>query len=58
VVDPYGRSLDHYRSTAAELAELTTVLAALVWPDVVVPADGATPRPRRLAPVEDGRPLR
>ena len=36
VVDPYGRSLDRYRSTAAELADLTTALATLVWPDVVV----------------------
>jgi protein-tyrosine phosphatase len=58
VVDPYGRSLDRYRSTAAELADLTTALAVLVWPDVVESAGRPSPRPRRLAPVDDGRPSR
>jgi protein-tyrosine phosphatase len=35
VVDPYGRSLDRYRSTAAELAQLTSQLAGALWPDEV-----------------------
>jgi protein-tyrosine-phosphatase len=35
IADPYGRSLDHYRSTAAELDQLTARLAGLLWPDEV-----------------------
>jgi protein-tyrosine phosphatase len=35
VADPYGRSLDRYRSTAAELAQLTAQLAGALWPDEV-----------------------
>ncbi|HEX3981637.1 MAG TPA: hypothetical protein VHW93_10445 [Acidimicrobiales bacterium] len=58
VVDPYGKSLERYRATAAELAELTTMLAMLVWPEVVLPTDGPRPRPRRVAPVDDAHPSR
>jgi protein-tyrosine-phosphatase len=32
VADPYGGTLDQYRSTAAELAQLVGHLAALLWP--------------------------
>lgn len=35
VADPFGRSLDHYRATAAELDDLTARLVGLVWPDEV-----------------------
>lgn len=35
VADPYGRSLERYRSTAAELAQLTAQLAGALWPDEV-----------------------
>jgi protein-tyrosine phosphatase len=35
VVDPYGRSIERYRSTAAELARLTALLAGALWPDEV-----------------------
>ncbi len=35
VVDPYGRSLDRYRATAAELDQLTAQLARLLWPGEV-----------------------
>jgi protein-tyrosine-phosphatase len=33
VADPYGGTLDQYRSAAAELTELTAGLINLVWPD-------------------------
>ncbi len=33
VDDPYGRSLAEYRATARELADLTSRLALLLWPD-------------------------
>jgi hypothetical protein len=32
VADPYGGTLDEYRSTAAELAALTAGLINLLWP--------------------------
>jgi protein-tyrosine phosphatase len=32
VADPYGRSLERYRSTAAELDQLTGGLIGLLWP--------------------------
>jgi protein-tyrosine phosphatase len=35
VADPYGRSLERYRATAAELAQLTAQLAVVLWPDEV-----------------------
>jgi protein-tyrosine phosphatase len=37
VADPYGRSLERYRATATELADLTSRLAELLWPDEIVP---------------------
>jgi len=43
VEDPYGRSLGDYRATAAELAELTSQLVLLLWPDGAVPLDDAAP---------------
>ena len=33
VTDPYGGTLDDYRSTAAELAVLTAGLINLLWPE-------------------------
>jgi protein-tyrosine phosphatase len=42
VADPYGRSLAEFRATASELAELTTQLARLLWPDGAVPLDVAS----------------
>jgi protein-tyrosine phosphatase len=39
VDDPYGRSLADYRATATELADLTTQLALLLWPDEAVHLD-------------------
>ncbi len=35
IADPYGKSLDRYAATAAELARLTSQLADLLWPDEV-----------------------
>jgi hypothetical protein len=32
VADPYGRALEHYRRTAAELDTLTSALASLARP--------------------------
>jgi protein-tyrosine phosphatase len=32
VADPYGGSIEQYRATATELADLTGRLAALMWP--------------------------
>jgi protein-tyrosine phosphatase len=42
VDDPYGRSLGEYRATAVELAELTSRLARLLWPDGAVAIGKAT----------------
>lgn len=42
--DPYGQSLARYRDTAAALAELTSRLAQLLWPEEGPPA---TPPLRR-----------
>jgi protein-tyrosine-phosphatase len=39
VDDPYGRSLSDYRATATELAELTTRMAQLLWPQQAVRLD-------------------
>lgn len=36
VDDPFGRPLSDYRTTATELADLTTQLAVLLWPDRAV----------------------
>jgi len=44
VDDPYGRSLTDYRATAAELADLTTQLAVLLWPDQAVRLEVTTRR--------------
>jgi len=35
IADPYGKPLDQYASTVAELAHLTSRLAGLLWPDEV-----------------------
>ncbi len=43
VDDPFGRSLADYRATAAELADLTTQLAGLLWPDQAVRLEATTP---------------
>ncbi len=49
VEDPFGRSLGEYRATAVELAELTSQLALLLWPDEAVPiGKGTTPRAPRV----------
>ena len=40
VADPYGGTLAQYRSTAAELAQLTGRLAGLLWPESAQAAAG------------------
>jgi protein-tyrosine phosphatase len=40
VADPYGKTLADYRSTAAELDQLTTQLTTLLWPTLTRPPAG------------------
>ncbi len=43
VDDPFGRSLAEYQATAAELADLTSQLAWLLWPDQAVRLEATNP---------------
>ena len=55
VADPYGGSLDRYRATAVELAELTAQLAVLLWPEAVLRHGRSTGEARPRSPAADRR---